>query len=114
MRDYSLYPQFGQPTQYLEFGGGAPQQSAAAKENERLNTLLLRRQLAAAGKTQEVPEIPLPRAQVFAPPPQQTSQDALDSAAELRRAAARRRGFLSTQLAGATGGFKPAGKPTLG
>lgn len=89
------------PTAYNFGGGGAPSQSQTSKDNERLNNALLRKQLAEANnKKNNVEALKVPPAPVYAPAPTSTNQDAAAASDEARRQAIRRRGLMSTVVAG--------------
>ena len=95
-----------QPEQQHQFGGGGGGgPSKTQRENEKLNNQLIKQQLAAMSK--EAPEMPAfvaPPTPKYAPPPNQTSQDAEAAAQEFRKAAKMRRGFAKSKLgAGDTG-----------
>lgn len=97
------HPQPEQQHQFGGGGGGGP--SKTQRENEKLNNQLIKQQLAAMSK--EAPEMPAfvaPPTPKYAPPPNQTSQDAEAAAQEFRKAAKMRRGFAKSKLgAGDTG-----------
>lgn len=105
-----------QPEQQHQFGGGgAPEASKTAKENEKLNNQLLKQQLSQIGKTEHMPALPpIPAPQKIAPPPSATPADAEAAAREAQRRTRMRRGFMKSRLgAGDTGAApKPAPAPS--
>lgn len=104
-----------QPEQQHQFGGGgAPEQSKTAKENEKLNNQMLRAQLAQIGKEPEIPAMPpIPAAPKYAPPPSSTPADAEAASREAQRRSRMRRGLMKSKLgAGDTGARPPTTSPT--
>jgi hypothetical protein len=81
--------------------GKPPPKSKTEKENEKLNSQVLKAQLAQMGKKEEMPVYEAPPTPKYAPPPSSTSQDTEAAAQEAMRAAKRRRGFARSRLASA-------------
>lgn len=108
------------PTSELNGGGGGRQPSRNTGNNgpstnsDSLLTMQLIKMLAQAKEMPAGADIPVPKAPVYAPPPSATSADIVAAGNEARRAAARRRGFRSTRIAGSTGGFGSANSKSMG
>lgn len=102
MKHAAIYEWGGAGTVPVVFnfgGGGGAGPSATARENERLNNMLLKKQLAESGKMSGMGDFKIPPAPVYAPPPSSTSADAAAAANETRQQAVQRRGIQSTIIA---------------
>lgn len=111
MKSITWHIQLEQQHQFR--GGKAPEPSKVQKENDRLNNMLLQKQLASFGKEAPMPPVPpLPKPPKFAPPPSQTPADAEAAGREFQRNRRLRRGIARSRLgAGDSGGAQAAPSP---
>ena len=93
-----------------------PKQSDASKEQERLQTSLLKEQFEAAKKPTLMPTIaPVKVTPPPAPPAMEASSDVAEAQAAARRAAGKRTNTAKgTLFAGETGGYLGGKKTLLG